>query len=348
MYRFNGKARRMTLGGYPKMSLADARVELADAKKQLSYGVDPGNIIVAQNIENRESPTVADLVNIYLKEYAYREKKSAAEDERILLKDVVPNLAGLKAHAVKRTHVKAIVDNIAFKREAPIQANRTLAVIRKMFNFAISESIVESNPCSQIRMPSKENQRDRVLSDNEIGKFWLGSEECGITEPVQIALKLQLVTAQRKQEVAIARWDEIDDGDTVWTIPAINTKNGKLNRVPLSPLAVKLLLRLRSLSPNSDWLFPSRGKNLPITERAIDRAVGRHRELIGLDHFTPHDLRRTAASNMTMLGYSRFIVERILNHADQSVAAVYDRYSYDKEKREALCAWANKIEGLVP
>ena len=264
-----------------------------------------------------------------------------------MLKDIVPNLEGLKAQAVKRHHVKAIIDNIAFERNAPIQANRTLAVTRKMFNFAISESILETNPCSHIPMPSDENQRDRVLTDDEIGKFWRGLEQCGITEAVQIALKLQLVTAQRKQEVAIARWAEFDDGNPVWTIPAANTKNGKLNRVPLSPLAVNLTSRLRSLSPNSEWLFPSRGKNLPITARAIDRAVGRHRELIGLNHFTPHDLRRTAASHMTMLGYSRFIVERILNHADTSVAAVYDRYSYEKEKREALNALSSKIEGLI-
>ena len=84
-----------------------------------------------------------------------------------------------------------------------------------------------------------------------------------------------------------------------------------------------------------------------MTERAIDRAVGRHRKLFNLKHFTPHDLRRTTASHMTMLGHSRFIVERILNHADKSVAAVYDRYGYDKEKREALNALSNKIESLI-
>jgi hypothetical protein len=77
MYRFNGKARRMTLGVYPNMSLADARIDLVAAKKQLSYGIDPGNIIVAQNVENRESPTVADLVRIYIEEYARRKKKRA-------------------------------------------------------------------------------------------------------------------------------------------------------------------------------------------------------------------------------------------------------------------------------
>ena len=346
MYRFNGKARRMTLGVYPEMSLADARLNLADAKKRLSLGEDPGVAHVQLSRENRGAPTVADLVVLYLDKYARPRKRSAAEDERILMKDVVPGWEGLKAHAVTRRHVTALIDSVV-ERGAPIQANRTLAVVRKMFNFALSRSIVEVNPCLGVPMPSKENQRDRVLSDEEIRTFWLGSEKCGITEAVQIALKLQLLTAQRKQELAIARWKEVDEEKAIWTIPAKNTKNGKLHRVPLSPLAAQLLCRLRSLAPHSEWLFPSRGRNIPITERAIDRAVGRHRKLLKLEHFTPHDLRRTAASHMTMLGYSRFIVERILNHTDNSVAAVYDRYGYGKEKREALTALAKKIEALI-
>ena len=346
MYRFNSKARRMTLGTYPRTTLAEARLAFANAKERLSLGEDPGIAHVQQNRESRAAPTVSDLANLYLDKWARPRKRSASEDERILMKDVVPAWEGLKVHAVTRRHVAALLDRIV-ERGAPIQANRTLAVIRKMFNFAVSRSIVETNPCVGISTPAKENQRDRVLNDKEIAAFWHALDDCTVSEPVAIALKLQLVTAQRKQEVVETRWNEIDFDNGMWTIPAERSKNGKSHRVPVSPLALELLERLRVLNPDSEWLFPAKTGDKSITERAIDRAVGRNRDAIGVEHFTPHDLRRTAASFMTMLGFSRFVVERILNHADRSVAAVYDRYSYDKEKREALAKWSSKLVDIV-
>ena len=346
MYRFNGSARRLTLDTYPAMPLAEARVRVADAKRKLAHGEDPGIQHLEEMRMARGAPTIETLVEDYLEHYARPRKRSAREDERILRKDVVPAWRGTKAHGLTRRHVSALLERIV-ARGAPIQANRTLAVVRKMFNFAISRGVIEASPCLGVAMPAKENQRDRVLSDAEIIAFWKGIERPGISEEVQLALKLQLVTAQRKMEVSSAEWNEFDLEQAIWTIPKDRAKNGRASRVPLSPLAVQIVTRLRELHPDSPYPFPSRNKRTAITSRAIDRAVGRFREELGIDHFTPHDLRRTAASHMTMLGFNRLIVEKILNHADNSVAAIYDRYGYDKEKRDALDAWSEKLSNLV-
>ena len=165
----------------------------------------------------------------------------------------VPAWRGTKAHGLTRHHVSALLERIV-TRGAPIQANRTLAVVRKMFNFAISRGVIEVSPCLGVAMPAKENQRDRVLSDAEIIAFWKGIVHSGISEEVQLALKLQLVTAQRKMEVSSAEWKEYDLEQAIWTIPKDRAKNGRASRVPLSPLAVQIVTRLTSAKTRlSPW-----------------------------------------------------------------------------------------------
>jgi integrase len=115
---------------------------------------------------------------------------------------------------------------------------------------------------------------------------------------------------------------------------------------PLSPLAREILLTARSLSGDSPWVFSSYRTKRPITPAAVNHAVRLHRESLGIN-FVPHDLRRTAASHMTGMGIPRLVVSKVLNHVERGVTAVYDRHSYDWEKRQALEAWARRLQGLV-
>jgi integrase len=241
-----------------------------------------------------------------------------------------------------------------------------------MFNFALSRDIVPANPCQQVRAPAAENQRDRALSVDEVRRLWealdtaclepteVGDNDAGrlsMAKGTALALKFQLVTAQRKGEVACAAWSEIDLDTKIWTIPVEKSKNRLPHRVPLTDLALKLLEEIRSISradqedpdDRSPWLFPSpRAKGQQhILETAIDRAVRNNREAFGIPYWVPHDLRRTAASMMTSIGVSRLTVSKILNHVERGVTASYDRHSYDNEKRKALEAWSRKLESIL-
>jgi integrase len=118
------------------------------------------------------------------------------------------------------------------------------------------------------------------------------------------------------------------------------------HRVPLSPLARAVLDEIAA-SRKSDWLFPSPKTDAPIGGQSVDHAMRRHRETLGTGDASPHDLRRTAASHMTSIGIGRLVVSKILNHAEPGVTAVYDRHSYDAEKRAALSAWSNRIEEII-
>lgn len=346
MYRFEERARMMTVGLYPKMSLATARVKIAKAKKNLTEGIDPGKILIQSKVEDRSAPTIRILVDEYIEKWAKPRKRSWKEDERILYKDVVPIWGRRKAKDITRREMVALLDSIA-DRGAKIQANRTLAVIRKMFNFALSRSILETSPCVAIVAPAKENRRDRVLSEEEINLFWNGLKKAGISEGIKLALKLQLVTVQRKGEIAGAEWKEFQLNEGWWTIPAEKAKNGIPNRVPLSHLALEILRQVKELSRESKWLFPSPRAGKHITGPSIDHAVRNNQADFGVDHFTPHDLRRTGASMMTSLSISRLTVSKILNHVDGGVTAIYDRHSYDEEKRQALDTWSRKLNAIL-
>ncbi len=342
MYRFDGKPRRMTFGKFPQVSLADAHQKRADALKRLEEGVDPGAVHQGELSARRVAPTVAEFSVTYIEQYARPRKRSWEEDERILQKDVLPKIGRLKIEDVRRRDILNVLDSVS-ARGAPIAANRTLAVVRKMFNYALGRDVLQANPCQGIDAPARENARDRILTEEEIRTFWLGLDNAGMSAGSKLALKFQLITAQRKGEIVSAEWTEFDLPNRMWTIPAAKAKNRLAHRVPLSDMAMNLLEQIHRESEESQWLFPSPRGNKHVIDTSVDHALRGVRESLGIADITPHDLRRTAASFMTSLGVDRLVVSKILNHVESGITAVYDRHSYDNEKRAALDHWGRKL-----
>ena len=361
-YRFEGKNRRMTLGVYPEMTVEKAHSAHAKASEQLSKGIDPNELLIQSNIEHRGSPTVSQLVSEYIEKWAKPRKRTWEEDARMLSKDVIPQFGKRKAKDIKRRDIVLLMDRIV-ERGSPITANRTLRVIKKMFSFAVKRGVLDASPCMEIDPPAKENQRERVLTEEEIKMFWFGLDKAKMSDATKLVLRLLLITAQRKGEVSQAEWSEIDLRNMWWTIPKERSKNERIHRVPLSPMAVDIFrqAKIRRLG-DSKWVFPS-SKGQPITPRSISRAIRNNSEkkssdshkhtppygdFFEIDHFTPHDLRRTATSMMTSAGISEFDVSKVLNHTVQSVTNKhYNHYSYDKEKQKALGIWERKLTTIL-
>ena len=346
LYKFQGTSRRITFGNYPEISLADAHAAHAKSRQLLEQGSDPATAEQDEKEESRRSPSVKRLVAEYIEKYAKPRKRSWKEDERILYKDVVPRWGKRKAQDVTRRDIILLLDEIV-ERGALIQANRTLATIRKMYSFAMGRGILESSPCVAIPAPSKENRRDRVLNETEIKTFWNKLSTAKMKKYTALALKLQLITAQRKGEVAGAEWVNFDLKDGWWTIPAEKSKNGLPHRVPLSSFAIETLNELKIISGDSKWLFPSPRDGQHIAETSVDHAVRANAEHFKIDHFTPHDLRRSVASMMTASGVQRLTVSKILNHVETGITSVYDRHSYDKEKQKGLRSWGRQLEAIL-
>jgi integrase len=289
------------------------------------------------------------IVREYLARHARPRKRTWREDERILARDVLPLWGTWRARDITARDVRRLLDAIV-DRDAPIQANRTFAVVRRIFNWAAApdRGLVPQghNPCRGLERPAPERQRERVLGTDELGLLWhaLASEPCDLAA----LFKLYLLTAQRDGEVRAMAWAEVDLSGGWWTIPAERAKNSRAHRVPLSPPAVELLRGLHARrDPAVRWVFPTVGASASGHRERVYKAVHRLRRRSGVADFTPHDLRRTAASHMTSIGVPRSTVAKLLNHTDRGVTAVYDRYGYDREKREALIAWAARLEEIV-
>ena len=363
VYHFDGRPRRLTFGTYPRLSLADAGVKLAQAKNLLAKGIDPGSRAVAERDAERHAETIEELVASYLDRYARLRKRSAFEDERILRKDVLPRWAKRKAKDITRRDIVRLLNEIV-DRGAPIQANRTLTILRRMFKFAVGQAILEISPCDQVEAPSSENERDRALGEEEIRLLWQVLDTASMEQNARRILRLMLVTGQRKAEVMGLHAQEVDYEKRLWTLPANRAKNGREHLIPLSNLALQIL----DEAPANDagYLFPSGLTGLPYRGQSIDHATrylfaprparaGRRAPrqpasppLAGLmERFTPHDLRRTVATRMRELGISRGDVKMVLNHVETDVTARYDRYDGLAEKRRALDLWARRLEQII-
>jgi integrase len=360
MFRFDGTARRMTLGSYPRITLSRAHELHAKARQELEKGIDPGIESVRGKRQVREAYTVSELVHDYIEKHAKRKKRSWKEDQRILNKDVVPRWGKRKAASITRLEVVNLLDEVRDRAEAiggkGVQANRTLEIIRKMYNFAVGRSIVEHSPCAVIETPAKENKRDRVLNEKEIKVFWDNLDKSRMERATQLLLKLQLVTMQRKGELVQIEKTDLDLKNGWWTQPKEKVKNNISHRVWLSNMAMDLIEEVVELSGDSKWLFPGRIEGKHLTPQAVDHALRdaqtknptrKTADVLNIPKFTPHDLRRTGATHATGAGVSRFIVSRVLNHVDESITARYDLHGYDNEKKLALETWERKLRAIL-
>ena len=334
-YTVEGRQRRLTIGMWPAWTATAARERAKELRRLIDQGLDP----LGMEQQRRAAATFGDLAQEYLQSHAVN-KKSGHVDAATLRRDVLPVWGHLKAEDIRRRDVIQLVEQKA--RAAPIAANRLLALVRKIFNWALSRDLLESNPCLQVKAPGIERERDRVLNATEIQKLWEGLETAPMSPEVKAILRLILITAQRPGEVCEMEGCELDEG--WWTVPALKAKNGLAHRVPLSSLALE---QLSDRATPGRWIFPSPRGDKPIHVAALSQAVRLSREHFGIDHFTPHDLRRTAASHMASAGVSRLVLQKILNHVETGVTKVYDRYGYDQEKRKALDLWKSELRAIL-
>lgn len=356
-YRRGGHTpRRYTFGSYPALGVGAARQIARDALHAVAKGGDPAGDKRAARI----AETMTELCADYLERHAKVHKKSWKKDEQIINADIKPGLGTMKVADVRRRDIKKLLKGIV-DRGAPIQANRVHEVISRMFEFAIEDEITEVNPCASLSKPSKENRRERVLSEPEIWTFWRNLAATGMTKGSRRALKLILITAQRPGEVvAIEPGRDLDLTRARWIIPPEKAKNKRRHLVPLSALAVELIReQLADVGEDAAFLFPGSSDEQAQTEASLCRAVSRSLVpdpkidgdlgKLGVVKFTPHDLRRTAATHMAAppVNASRFLQDRILNHVEKGVGSTYDIFGYVDDKTRALEGWAQHLRVLL-
>jgi integrase len=335
MCRVSGRQTRFTIGRYPEIGLAAVRQEAARLLEDLASGKRP---------KRTPTATFASVMVDWLARDQSR-KRSADEKLRALTRDVLPRFGTLPIGAITRSDVRLLLDSIV-DRGAVIHANRVLAYLRRLFNWAVEREIVETSPAEMIKPPTSERSRDRTLTHNELIRVWVALAD--IPEPFGPFFRMIILTGQRRSEVANARWSEIDLADAEWTIPANRSKNAKAHIVHLSQPALGILSGLHR-TEGSDLVFTTTGST-PIS--GFSKAKARIDEVSGVSAWTIHDLRRTFATLATgELEIQPAVVDKILNHSSGAVtgvAAVYQRHAYLEQRRKAMDAWGRYVEGLAP
>jgi integrase len=373
-YRQGGRLRRFTLGAYPAIKPAKARKEAQAALDQVRQGADP----IAEKAARRDVvPTsVRGVFEDYLSRYADRNtaESTAKETRRVLEKDVLSLWGDRPFASITRRDAKRLLEDIV-ARGAPVHANRVLAKLRAVFNWAVAEGTIEVSPLLGMRPLTKEEERERVLSEQEIVWFWRACDEVGW--PFGPMAQLLLLTAQRRDEVAGMQWPELDLAGRAWRLPGERTKNGRAHEIHLSDMAMGIIEALPRIG--SHYVFTTNGtthvSGYSKAKERLDKAMVRaRRRAVGLPEdddeyrkamklpagkplpveITPwilHDLRRTATTYMAgKLKVAPQVADRVLNHSSgtiRGVAAIYNKYEYLDERTAALDAWSRFVIGLV-
>ena len=270
--------------------------------------------------------------------------RSADEYESAFNRLVKPRIGKLSVYEVRRSHVNKMLDEIE-DSNGPVMADRTLAYLRKAFNWYAARDDEFNVPVvrGMARIKPKERARTRVLSDEEIRIIW---PALGAAGTFGALVKALLLTAQRRDEIAQMSRKEIG-GDAIWEIPAERYKTKRPNFVPLSKAALRIIDDQPKIE-NCDYVFPSRaktpfsgfGKSKAALDKVIRAAMKKQAKkgvkVEALPNWTLHDLRRTAKTLMVRAGVRPDISERVLGHVIAGVEGTYDRHSYAEEKRDAL------------
>lgn len=327
-----GKEKRIKLGRYPDMSLADARAAAMDHKARIARGEDPA---ADKKTPEPEEHTVSSLIDEFVKRHASF-NKSGKETERILRREVEPAFGTRDYPSITKAEMIGLIETIT-DRGAPVLARNTLAAVRKMFNWAVSRDLLDRSPCDRVKAPGKAPKRERALSTEEMRAVWRAARE--IEWPFGPLIQLLMLTGQRRTEIANLHWSWIDEEKRVIAFPATIMKNSREHLLPMSPPVAEIVKELPRFG-GDDRLFRSRTNASKNVVSGFSKAKRRLDQLSGVADWVLHDIRRTVATQMNALGIQDTTVDRVLSHVIPGVSGVYNKHKYLDEKREALERWA--------
>ena len=339
-YRFADAQKRIVIGDATATDLDAARKKARQYRVALDNQKDPA----AEKINNLAAAelTFSKVVDKYLEVRDTDMRPRALVEATRHLKEAWKSLHGFPLGSITRPDIATRLREIT-KDSGPIGANRARGTLSAMFAWCIGEGLCESNPVEGTNK-NKETTRDRVLTDTELAKIWLAAPDNGYGRIV----KLLMLTAQRRDEIGSLQWSEIDMKKALIALPGSRTKNGRAHDVPLSPLALQVLEGQHHIAGRDLVFGDGEGgySGWSKSKENLDAACK-------VKNWTLHDMRRTVATRMANsiedggCGVQPHVIEAVINHVSghkAGVAGVYNRSSYSAEKRDALNAWAGKLQ----
>ncbi len=343
-FRANGRTAKVTLGRFPAIELAKARELARDQLLAVAKGRDPAAEKRAAKWAGRAialPTTVAGLcdhyIDLHLKPNVRRWENARGEIDN----HIRPRLGDLALTALTRAHVREMTREIG--EAYPMAANRALVRLRAVLNWGVEQDLVEANVAAGIKRPTREAPVDRILSDTELRAVWGATDT--LNYPTREFARLLVLSGQRRDDVRLMHWDEINLETRAWVIPGNRYKSRVSHLVPLSAAMVTILETLPFKGDGGYVLSRDGGAkpcgNVARPKAALDKASQ-------VTAWTWHDLRRTMRTGLSRLGIRRDIAEKVIGHSvGGRLGQTYDLYEFAEEKRQALEAWAQHVQGLA-
>jgi integrase len=335
--RADGRERRYTIGGYPDWSVGAARDEARRLKRAIDGGADP----VGELQATRSAPTVGDLCDRFIEDELAHLRPSTADNYRARIRIVVrPRLGKFKVAAVTFADIQDLHRWESRERGA-YTANRTTAMLSKMFGLAVRWGWRNDNPAKGIER-NQEHPRQRYLDNEELARFMAALAADKDQQAANI-LRLLLLTGARKSEVLTAKWEHIDLKAGIWVKPHWRTKQKREHRVPLSAAACMLLTGIKHDDPGG-YVFAGRYGGC---RAALDKAWRRICKNAGLVRLRIHDLRHSYASHLASNGIGLHVIGALLGHSNPTTTHRY-AHLLDDSLRAATERVGAIITGKAP
>ena len=358
-YRYAGKEKRLALGVFPEVGLADARARRDEAREKLRAGRDPGAEKQAAKV--RAVLNAATTFEAVAREWLETQRAKLAPStflkaEWTLAENVFPWMGALPVAGIEAPEVLATLRRIE-ARGANETAHRTRERIAQVFRYAIATGRAKHNPVGDLRgalAPVVRTSRAAITDPAKVGDLLRAIDGYTGQFVTRCALKLAPLLFVRPGELRAMEWGEIDLDGAEWRIPASKMKMREEHIVPLAPQAVEILRDLLPLTgpvpgrqgPRGRYVFPSlRTGTECMSENTVNAALRR----LGYDKttMTGHGFRAMASTRLNELGWSPDVIERQLAHAERNpVRAAYNRAKYMQERRQMMVAWADYLDNL--
>jgi integrase len=343
-FRANGKTAKLTLGRFPAIELAKARELAREQIEAVARGRDPAAEKRATKATRQEialPTTVGGLCDRYIEQHLKPNVRRWENARGEIDNHIRPRLGRLALTALTRAHVREMAREVG--EAYPVAANRALARLRAVLNWAVAEDLVEANVAAGIKRPTREYPVDRILSDTELRAVWEATDT--FNYPAREFAQLLILSGQRRDDVRLMHWDEVDLETRAWTISAERYKSRRPHLVPLPDAMIDILKALPFKGGGGYVLSLDGGAraygNAQRPKGLLDKAAN-------VTGWTWHDLRRTFRTGLSRLGIREDIAERAVGHSvGGRLGATYNLYEFAEEKRLALDAWARHVTGLA-
>lgn len=333
----NKETHKVKIGVHGPITTELARQKAIELSLNIGAGEDPS--VKPKAVVGGSGQSMQDLADKYLSLHAGPKKapKSYKEDVAKLKNIILKRYASLRVDAISTFDLQKLNSDL---QKTPIQANRTMALLRKMFNLAVQWGWRSDNPVTGVDK-YKEQKRYRWLDDEESQRLFSALDNYH-NQNTANAIRLLILTGARKTELLSATWDQFDLEKGVWTKKAHLTKQRKMEHVPVSSVVLEILKKMREQA-DSSFLFPGKtpGEYLKDPKKAWDTI----RKKAGISDVHIHDLRHTYASHLVSSGLSLSIVGKLLGHTQASTTQRYAHLA-DAPLREATELLGNKMKTL--